>query len=84
MVWGLAAGIDRMAHETAMRAGGRTIAVLGTPLSHVYPRANADLQRHLAADFLVISLVPLRRYEAQDSRRNHAFFGISFFFRRSS
>lgn len=74
VVSGLAAGIDRMAHETAMREGGRTIAVLGTPLSHVYPREHRDLQRRMAADFLVISQVPLRRYEAQDWRRNRAFF----------
>ena len=71
---GLAAGIDREAHETALAAGGRTVAVIGTPLSHAYPKANADLQRRLAADFLVISQVPLRRYEAQDWRRNRAFF----------
>ena len=74
VVSGLAAGIDRMAHVAAVAAGGRTVAVIGTPLSHAYPRANADLQRQLAADFLVISQVPLRRYEAQDWRRNRAFF----------
>ena len=71
---GLAAGIDREAHEAAVAAGGRTLAVIGTPLSHAYPRANADLQRRLATDFLVVSQVPLRRYEAQDWRRNRAFF----------
>ena len=74
VVSGLASGIDRMAHEAAIGEGGRTVAVIGTPLSHAYPRANADLQRRLAADFLVISQVPLRRYEAQDWRRNRAFF----------
>ena len=74
VVSGLAAGIDRMAHEAAIRAGGRTIAVIGTPLSHAYPKENAGLQGRIAADFLVISQVPLRRYEAQDYRRNRAFF----------
>ena len=74
VVSGLAAGIDRTAHEVAIGAGGRTIAVIGTPLSHAYPKENAGLQRRLAADFLVISQVPLRRYEAQDYRRNRAFF----------
>ena len=74
VVSSLAAGIDRMAHVAAVAAGGRTVAVIGTPLSHAYPRQNADLQRQLAADFLVISQVPLRRFEAQDWRRNRIFF----------
>ena len=74
IVSGLAAGIDRMAHETAIFAGGRTIAVIGTPLSHAYPRANQDLQRYIAEHFLVISQVPVKRYESQDDRRNRTFF----------
>lgn len=74
VVSGLAAGIDRMAHETAIREGGRTIAVIGTPLSHAYPKENSDLQRHIATQFLIISQVPLKRYEAQDYRRNRLFF----------
>ena len=74
VVSGLAAGIDRAAHETAIEEGGRTIAVIGTPLSHVYPRANSDLQRDIAERFLLISQVPLRRYESQDYRHNRGFF----------
>lgn len=74
VVSGLAAGIDRMAHETAMAANGRTIAVIGTPLSHAYPEANRELQRRIAGRFLVVSQVPLKRYEAQDYRRNRLFF----------
>ena len=74
VVSGLAAGIDREAHETAIEHGGRTIAVIGTPLSHVYPKAHAALQRQLAERFLVISPVPVKRYESQDYRRNRLFF----------
>ncbi len=74
VVSGLAAGIDRAAHETAIDQGGRTIAVIGTPLSHVYPKENGDLQRHIAEHFLIISQVPLRRYESQDYRHNRGFF----------
>ena len=74
VVSGLAAGIDRAAHEAAIKAGGRTIAVIGTPLSHVYPKENRDLQRHIAEHFLLISQVPLRRYESQDYRYNRGFF----------
>ena len=74
VVSGLATGIDRVAHETAIREGGRTIAVIGTPLSHAYPKENASLQNDIAENFLVISQVPVKRYESQDYRRNRAFF----------
>ncbi|MHB8732286.1 MAG: DNA-processing protein DprA [bacterium] len=74
IVSGLAAGIDTVAHQTAIDEEGRTIAVLGTPLSHVYPRLNTDLQRRIAEEFLVISQVPLRRYEKQHYWQNRLFF----------
>lgn len=74
IVSGLAAGTDTVAHETAIGADGRTIAVIGTPLSHNYPRDNAALQRRIATGFLVISQVPVCRYEAQDFRLNRFFF----------
>lgn len=74
IVSGLATGIDKAAHETALEVGGRTVAVIGTPLSHAYPRENSKLQRRLADEHLVISQVPVRRYEQQDWRRNRAFF----------
>ena len=74
IVSGLASGIDTIAHETAIEEGGRTIAVIGTPLSHVYPKDNADLQRKIAREFLLISQVPVKRYERQDYRRNRLFF----------
>ena len=74
IVSGLAAGVDTMAHRTAIEEDGRTIAVLGTPLSHAYPKENGELQRYLAEHFLLISQVPLKRYESQDYRRNRFFF----------
>ena len=74
IVSGLAAGVDTVAHKTAISEGGRTIAVIGTPLSHVYPKENAALQDQIAKDFLVISQVPVQRYESQDYRINRLFF----------
>ena len=55
VVSGLAEGIDTIAHETAMALNGRTIAVLGTPLSRNYPRSNAKLKRRISQEHLVIS-----------------------------
>ena len=71
---GLAAGIDTAAHETTMEVGGNTVAVIGTPLSAAYPKQNEDLQRRIARDHLLISQVPVRRYEQRDFRWNRAFF----------
>lgn len=66
VVSGLAAGIDTVAHETALRLEGRTIAVIGTGLDHCYPRENAELQRRIAGHGAVVS-----RFwpEARPSRR---------------
>ena len=58
VVSGLAAGIDTVAHRTAIDLKGRTAAVLGTPLNRSYPRQNAGLQEEIAADHLAISQFP--------------------------
>jgi len=59
IVSGLAAGIDTAAHEETLKRGGRTIAVLGTPLDEVHPAANASLQRRLMAEHLVVTQFPI-------------------------
>ena len=74
VVSGLAQGVDTVAHETAIEAGGQTIAVLGTPITRCYPYENRALQQLIADDYLVISQVPIVRYDRQTYQGNRLFF----------
>ena len=49
VVSGLARGIDGMAHRGALKAGGRTLAVLAGGLSRIYPPEHTDLANEVAA-----------------------------------
>ncbi len=49
VVSGLARGVDALAHKTALENGGRTLAVLGAGLAHIYPPENRGLAAQIAA-----------------------------------
>ncbi|MGC8658388.1 MAG: DNA-processing protein DprA [Desulfomonilaceae bacterium] len=55
IVSGLARGIDTVCHQTALKEGGRSIAVIGCGLDIIYPKENAALIDHLAESGAVIS-----------------------------
>ncbi len=55
VVSGLAKGVDTAAHEGALVVGGKTVAVIGTPLSKAYPIENAHLQERIYREHLLIS-----------------------------
>ena len=74
IISGLAKGIDTEAHQTALENNGRTMAVIGTPLSENYPKENKKLQEYLRKYFLIVSQVPFVRYSKQNPRQNKWFF----------
>ncbi|AHE65809.1 DNA-processing protein DprA [Legionella pneumophila serogroup 1] len=71
---GLAAGIDAVAHRTAIESGGLTVAVVGTPLWLKYPKENSELYSKIAKDFLLISQVPIVSYQQKDIKFNRLYF----------
>lgn len=80
IVSGLALGIDGVAHRGALEAKGKTIAVLGTPISQLYPATNEALGRDIIKNGgLVVS-----EYSPEDpvfasnfARRNRIIAGLS-------
>lgn len=55
---GLAKGIDTATHRAALHHGGRTIAVIGTPINQYYPKENKELQIEIEQKGLVVSQFP--------------------------
>ena len=59
IVSGLAKGVDRLSHELAILAGGKTIGVIGCGLDRCYPKEVSDLFQEMKQKQLVLSEYPL-------------------------
>jgi len=79
IVSGLAEGCDTLAHEAAILYGGRTIAVLGTPLDKHYPYMNNSLQDKIAENHLLVSQYPVGKssFGSFFAHRNHTTVSLS-------
>lgn len=58
IVSGLAKGVDRLAHEGALKAVGKTVAVLGCGVDVIYPLENMKLYQQIIKQGLIISEYP--------------------------
>jgi len=69
IVSGLALGVDGIAHQAALDAGGTTLAILANGLSYTYPRTHASLGEKIIAQGGAL----LSEYEPSTTARPHHF-----------
>jgi len=78
---GLAYGVDKKAHQVAMQASGKTIAVLGTGINQTYPASHEALASQiLEQDGALVSEFPLDTgsHRAHFPKRNRIVTGLSY------
>jgi DNA processing protein len=77
---GLARGVDTAAHQAALAAKGRTVAVIGSGLGDIYPPENRPLAEKIAASGAVVSEFPMATGADRQTfpMRNRIVSGMSF------
>ena len=79
VISGLARGIDTAAHKGALKAKGKTVAVLGSGLGNVYPKENKGLFQDIYCSGLVLSEFSIEASPVPYNfpRRNRIISGLS-------
>jgi len=79
IVSGLALGVDTISHQSALKARGRTIAVLGSGFGNFYPAENKKLAQAVSESGVVFSEFPIHTEPARWTfpRRNRVISGLS-------
>lgn len=79
VVSGMARGLDAVAHQAALDAGGATIGVLGNGLGVIYPAANRGLYERVAGSGLLLTEFPPgeRPHAGSFPRRNRLISGLA-------
>ncbi len=79
IISGMAHGIDTISHRSALGNGGKTYAVLGTPVDHIYPAGNRELSEEIMQHGAIISeFVPgSKSAKGNFPRRNRIISGLS-------
>jgi len=76
---GLARGIDTIAHQSSLKNGGRTIAVLGCGVNVIYPSENKAIASQIQENGALISECPIDAGPRPENfpRRNRILSGIT-------
>jgi DNA processing protein len=76
---GLARGVDTLAHQTALKNNGRTLAVLGSGINVVYPSENRELAKRIVENGALISEYPINSGPKAENfpRRNRIISGLT-------
>lgn len=79
IISGMAAGIDGIAHQACLQAGGRTIAVLGTGVEQIYPPGHRRLWQDIQQQGLLLSEYPVNTvpHRSNFPARNRIIAGLS-------